>query len=174
MSEQDETVASTLPPLRRVVTGHDAEQVAKVLIDDCPANRKFSPTGAISTLIWSSDESPADIAAGDAIEDYGARILGTAPPRQGTRFTVIDFPPNSRGSVHRTDSLDYIIVLSGAIDMQMDRSVVSLKAGDIMVQRGTNHGWINRSDHAARLAFVLIDAKPLGIGHAVIGAQSAR
>jgi len=57
--------------------------------------------------------------------------------------------------------------------MQMDRSVVSMKAGDVMIQRGTNHGWINRTDQTARLAFVLMDAKPLGIGHAVSGARNA-
>ena len=50
----------------------------------------------------------------------------------------------------------------------------SMKAGDVMVQRGTNHGWSNRSDHTARVAFVLMDAKPLGVGHAVTGAQNAR
>ena len=163
-----------LPPLRRVVTGHDADGVAKVLLDGTPTNSKFSPTGNVSTLIWSTDECPADIAVGESVEDYGARILGTAPPAHGTRFAVIDFPPNSIGAVHRTESLDYVIVLAGEIEMQMDQSVVKMKAGDVMVQRGTNHGWSNRSDQAARVAFVLMDAKPIGIGHAVSGSQNAR
>src|SRR4029077_2894280 len=118
------------------------------LLDGAPTNRKVSPTGNVSTLIWSSDECPADIAAGEGVEDYGARILGTAPPAHGTRFAVIDFAPHSTGSVHRTESLDYVICLAGEVDMQMDRSVVTMKAGDVMVQRGTNHGWTNRSDRA--------------------------
>ena len=174
MSEKVTPPANELPPLRRVVTGHDAEGVAKVLLDGMPANRKFSPTGNVSTLIWSTDECPADISIGETGEDYGARILGTVPPSHGTRFAVIDFAPNSTGSVHRTESLDYIIVLSGEVDMQMDRSVVTLKAGDVMVQRGTNHGWTNRTDRTARVAFVLMDAKPIGIGHAVAAGQNVR
>jgi quercetin dioxygenase-like cupin family protein len=173
MPEEKVTSENDLPPLRRVVTGHDAEGVAKVLLDGKPDNCKFSPTGNVSTLIWSTDECPADIAIGEAIEDHGSRKLGTAPPAHGTRFAVIDFPPHSTGRVHRTESLDYVIVLSGEIDMQMDRSVVTMKAGDVMVQRGTNHGWTNRTDRAARLAFVLIDAKPIGIGHAVAGSRNA-
>jgi quercetin dioxygenase-like cupin family protein len=173
MTEKPETPANELQQLRRIVTGHDSGNVAKVLKDGVPDNRKFSPTGAVSTLIWSTDECPADIRAGEDIEDYGARILGTAPPARGTRFAIIDFPPHSTGTVHRTESLDYVIVLSGEIEMQMDRSVVSMKAGDVMIQRGTNHGWINRTDRTARLAFVLMDAKPLGIGHAVSGTRNA-
>ena len=62
-------------------------------------------------------------------------------------------------------SIDYVIVLSGEIDMEMDASTVKLKAGDVLVQRGTHHAWHNRGTVPARLAFVLIDAKPLGIGH---------
>jgi uncharacterized cupin superfamily protein len=67
-----------------------------------------------------------------------------------------------------------VIVLDGEIDMDMDDSTVKMKAGDVMVQRGTNHAWANRSHKRARVAFVLIDAVPLGIGHPVTGATSAR
>jgi quercetin dioxygenase-like cupin family protein len=164
----------SLPPLRRIVTGHDANGVAKVLLDAVPTNRKIAPTGNVSTLVWSTDECPSDIAVGEAIEDYGARILGTAPPPHGTRFAVIDFAPHTTGAVHRTNSLDYVICLFGEIEMQMDDSVVTMKAGDVMVQRGTNHGWNNRSDRTARLAFVLMDAKPIGVGHALAGGQNAK
>jgi len=74
--------------------------------------------------------------------------------------------------MHRTETIDYVIVLAGEIDMDMDDSTVRLKAGDVMVQRGTNHAWVNRGTAAARVAFVLIDAKPLGIGHPVTGGAS--
>ena len=72
------------------------------------------------------------------------------------------------------ESLDYVICLSGEVEMQMDNSAVTMKAGDVMVQRGTHHGWSNRTDRTARLAFVLMDAKPVGIGHAVSGSSNAR
>jgi quercetin dioxygenase-like cupin family protein len=162
------------PPIRRLVTGHDAHSVAKILMDAAATNWKSSSPGTVSTLIWSTDATPADIAAGEAIEDGGARILGTAPPANGTRFTVIDFPPGNTGRMHRTETIDYVIVVAGEIDMDLDDSTVHLRAGDVMVQRGTNHAWVNRGSAPARLAFVLIDAKPLGIGHPVVGSASPR
>ena len=162
------------PPIRRVVTGHDKHNVAKVIKDAPATNAKSSSPGTISTLIWSTDAAPADIAIGETVEDLGARILGTAPPANGTRFTVIDFPPGNPGRMHRTETVDYVIVIAGEIDMDMDDSTVKLKAGDVMVQRGTNHAWVNRGTERARVAFVLIDAKPLGIGHPVVGAANAR
>jgi quercetin dioxygenase-like cupin family protein len=162
------------PPIRRVVTGHDANNVAKLVIDAPATNAKYPSPGLVSTLIWTTEETPADIAVGESIEDYGARILGTAPPANGTRFAVIDFPPGNTPGMHRTETIDYVIVIEGEIEMDMDDSTVKLKAGDVMVQRGTNHAWANRSGRRARVAFVLIDAKPLGIGHPVVGAASAR
>jgi quercetin dioxygenase-like cupin family protein len=162
------------PPIRRIVTGHDTHEVAKVLMDGPATNWKSSSPGTVSTLIWSTDAAPADIAVGEAIEDLGARILGTAPPANGTRFAVIDFPPGNSGRMHRTETIDYVIVIAGEIDMDLDGSTVQLRAGDVMVQRGTNHAWVNRGAAPARLAFVLIDAKPLGIGHPVVGSASPR
>ena len=162
------------PPIRRVVTGHDARNVAKVLMDGAATNWKTSSPGTVSTLIWSTDGAPADISVGEEIEDLGARILGTAPPANGTRFAVIDFPPGNTGRMHRTETIDYVIVIDGEIEMDMDDSTVKLKAGDILVQRGTNHAWANRSGKNARVAFVLVDAKPLGIGHPRVRGQQAR
>ena len=75
--------------------------------------------------------------------------------------------------MHRTETIDYVIVMQGELDMDMDDSTVRLKAGDVMVQRGTNHSWVNRGTEVARAAFVLIDAKPLGIGHPILREQSA-
>ncbi|HWE74056.1 MAG TPA: cupin domain-containing protein [Stellaceae bacterium] len=162
------------PPIRRIVTGHDDKGVAKVLWEDFATNAKPSrrPGGGKSTLIWSSDRMPMAMPIGEKIEDEGARILGTAPPPNGTRFCVIDFPANAPGTMHRTETVDYVLVLFGEIDMDMDDSTVHLKAGDILIQRGTNHSWVNRSDKPARVAFVLIDAQPLGIGHPVTGASN--
>lgn len=162
------------PPIRRVVTGHDAKQVAKVILEGPATNAKYPAPGIVSTLVWCTDRTPADIAAGEGVEDMGARIIGTAPPPNGTRFAVIDFPPGNPPIMHRTETIDYVVVISGQIDMDMDDSTVTLKAGDVMVQRGTNHSWVNRATERARLAFVLIDATPLGIGHPVAGTASAQ
>lgn len=161
------------PPVRRVVTGHDLNNVAKVIIDGPATNKKYPRPGAVATLIWATCETPANMPVGEDFEDMGARILGTAPPPNGTRFTVNDIPPGAAGTMHRTETIDYVIVISGEIDMEMDASTVTLKAGDVMVQRGTNHAWVNRGTEVARVAFVLIDAKPLGIGHPVTGMVSA-
>jgi quercetin dioxygenase-like cupin family protein len=165
---------SDYPPIRRVVTGHDKVGTAKILLDAPATNWKSSSPGTVSTLIWSTDATPADIALGEPIEDHGARVLGTAPPAHGTRFAVIDFPPGNSARMHRTETIDYVVVIAGEIDMDLDEETVHLKAGDVMVQRGTNHAWVNRGNAPARLAFVLIDAVPLGIGHPVAGVASPR
>jgi mannose-6-phosphate isomerase-like protein (cupin superfamily) len=162
------------PPIRRFVTGHDVNKVAKVIMAGAATNAKHPSAGTVSTLIWSTDQTPADIAIGENVEDLGARIIGTAPPANGTRFAVIDFPPGNAPRMHRTETIDYVIVLEGEIEMDMDGSTVKMKAGDVMVQRGTNHAWANRSDTRARVAFVLIDAVPLGIGHPITGSAGAR
>jgi quercetin dioxygenase-like cupin family protein len=165
---------SNHPPIRRVVTGHDDNNVAEVLIDGRATNSKFPQAGLVSTMMWCTDGAPAKVPVGEKIEDMGARILGTAPPAKGTRFAVIDFPPGNHPHMHRTETVDYVIVMEGEIEMDMDDSTVKLKAGDIMIQRGTNHAWANRSSKRARVAFVLVDAEPLGIGKPVLGAASAR
>jgi quercetin dioxygenase-like cupin family protein len=154
------------PPVRRVVTGHDTEGRSVVLIDGEADNSRRNRPETRSTQVWSTDATPADISVGVGVEDLGARRLGSQPPANGTRCTVIDFAPGAGGSLHRTETLDYAIVVSGEIEMTLDDSTVPLQAGDIVVQRGTNHAWINRGLQPARIAFVLIDAEALGIGEA--------
>jgi quercetin dioxygenase-like cupin family protein len=162
------------PSIRRIITGHDSNDVAKVLIDSAAGNAKYPAPGTVSTLIWSTDSSPAKMPVGTDFEDMGARVLGTAPPKNGTRFAVIDFPPGNKPHMHRTETIDYVIVLEGEIEMDMDDSTVKMKAGEIMVQRGTNHAWANRSNARARIAFVLMDAEPIGVGQPVVGTANAR
>ena len=155
----------THKPIRRVVTGHDGKNVAKVIREGDAANTKTPREGVASTLMWCTDAMPADIGIGADAEDMGARILGTAPPENGTRFIVMEFAAGIASEMHRTETIDYIAVLDGEIDMDIDDDTVHMKAGDVMVQRGTNHAWCNRGDAPARVAFVLIDAQPLGIGN---------
>ncbi len=140
---------NTNPPIRRVITGHDKNNVAKVLIDSAATNSKSGQPGQVSTMMWCTDSAPCKIPIGEQVEDMGARIIGTAPPPKGTRFAVIDFPPNSTPTMHRTETIDYVIVIEGEIEQDMDDSTVKLKAGDIMIQRGTNHAWANRSGKSA-------------------------
>lgn len=166
-------VTSIYPPIRRVVTGHDENGVAKVLLDGPACNSKTPLPLTTTTLIWSTDAAPASIPMGLDAEDMGSRVLGTAPPPRGTRFCIIDIPANNKSVMHRTETLDYVLVLSGQIDMELDDSCVHLEAGDVLIQRGTNHEWVNRGTGPARVAFVLIDAEPLGIGQPVIGSHTA-
>jgi len=168
-------------PTRRVVTGHDASGKAVVLFDGAAPNAKLrKATGLTSTLLWVTDESPADN-SGKA--DSAGRDIGVAPPPRGSIFRVVDFPPAAdfgavdnaamlremgitpgeggarHATMHRTRSTDYAVVISGEITMLLDDSEIQLKAGDALVQRGTNHAWVNRGRETCRIAFLLIDAE---------------
>ncbi len=154
-------------PIRRVITGHDKNNLAKTIIDGPSAYVRSRTAGSASSLVWCADSTPSDISIGEDVEDMGARELGTYPPPGGARFIVMQFEPGLPGTMHRTETIDYITCIEGEIDMDMDDSTVTLKQGDTMVQRGTNHSWVNRGTKTAKISIVLIDAKPLGIGHAV-------
>lgn len=158
-------------PIRRIVTGHDAAGKAIVVSDGNATNIKRPDDKVSSTLMWVTDQAPSDLLAeGDA----GARIVGTAPPEGGTRFAVLDIQPgNTFHGQHRTDTVDYVICLLGEVEMALDDEVVKMKSGDIMIQRGTNHAWMNRSAAPARIAFVLIDALPKREG-SIQAQQNAR
>ena len=152
-------------PIRRIVTGHDAAGKAKVLIDAPAANVKSSRPGQFSTLLWCTEGSPAEMPVGTDAEDMGARRLGTYPPDGGTRFMIAEYPPGNVPRRHRTETIDYIVVLSGRIEMELDDgATVAMGAGDVMVQRGTYHAWRNPGPEVCRMVFVLVDAVPLGIG----------
>src|SRR5271166_3569407 len=114
-------------PIRRVITGHDGKNVAKVIREGPATNSKTPREGVASTLMWCTDAMPADVAAGENVEDMGARILGTAPPENGSRFIVMEFAPGIASEMHRTETIDYIVMLSGEIEMDMDQSTVTLK-----------------------------------------------
>jgi mannose-6-phosphate isomerase-like protein (cupin superfamily) len=171
--------------VRRVVTGHDPTGKAIVLFDGANPHKNVRPgSGTVARLLWVTDQTPADM-SGDA--DRAAIKIGIAPPAGGSIFRVVEFPPTTDEELakldvnymqhqvahdeqsskyrppthplmHRTRSIDYAIVMSGEIDMKLDEEEVHLKAGDVLVQQGTNHAWINRSGAMCRIAFILIDA----------------
>lgn len=163
MAESKPSVAA----IRRVVTGHDKNNVAKALLDGAPANVKYPAPGIVSTTLWTTSETPAQIKPGEAIEDMGNREIPLPPVANGSRFAIVDFLPGCAAFMHRTETIDYVIILAGELDMDMDNSTVKVKAGDVLVQRGTNHAWVNRGSVPARIAIVLIDGQTLGIGKAM-------
>jgi quercetin dioxygenase-like cupin family protein len=152
--------------VRRVVTGHDASGRAVVKIDEVAQNVESRRQGVASSVIWSTDSFPV-INEGD--DDQGLRKTGTTL-ENGTVFRVVRYEPGVVPRRHRTDSVDYAVVIAGEIDMELDGDTVTLKAGDVLVQRGTVHNWVNRSNDVAIVAFVLVAAKPVTIGGKTLAA----
>jgi quercetin dioxygenase-like cupin family protein len=145
--------------VRRVVTGHDRNGKAIVQIDELANNVTSVRKGAASAVLWSTDGYPIDNA--DNV-DGSKRELGTSLP-QGTVFRVVRYEPGVTPRNHRTNSIDYAVILSGEIDMELDDSVVHLKAGDLLVQRGTIHNWVNKGTEPCVIAFVLVGAKAVSV-----------
>ena len=143
--------------VRRVVTGHDSSGRAIVSIDEVTKNIQSARPGASASVIWTTEGFPVDNSGG---EDTSGRKVGTTLAG-GTIFRVVEFSPGVEGRNHRTDSIDYAVIISGEIDMDIDGANVHLKAGDVLVQRGTIHNWVNRGSKVCVIAFVLISAKPV-------------
>jgi len=150
--------------VRRVITGHDANGKAIVKIDEVAKNVTSGRPGATACNIWTTEGFPAN---NDGAADEGLRKVATTL-KNGTIFRIIEFAPGLAPRNHRTDSIDYIVIISGEIDMELDGSVVHLKAGDVMVQRGTIHNWINRGTQPCVLAVILIAAKSVEAGGKVL------
>jgi mannose-6-phosphate isomerase-like protein (cupin superfamily) len=176
-------MAKDVAAIRRVVTTHDDTGKAVVLLDSVtPHKMARADTGIVAWQLWSTDSSPAQM-KGKA--DRAAAIRGIPPGPKGSVFRVVDFPPMKEDAkklpndammhemgmqatgrrrapshpfMHFTNSIDYAIVLQGEIDMLLDDSEIHLKAGDTLVQQGTNHAWVNRGTEICRIAFILIDA----------------
>ena len=170
-------------PIRRVVTGHDAQGRAVVIMDGAAANVLHRPSrpGVALTDLWATSGTPAAQTGGDPVD----RPVVLHPPPGGTVFRIIQFDPEDPGALvhadgatafaamgatgavvagarhpymHRTDTVDYAVVLQGSITMLLDDADVELSAGDVVIQNGTNHAWANRGPAPCLMAFVLIDA----------------
>jgi quercetin dioxygenase-like cupin family protein len=164
------TVKETQPmslTIRRVVTGHDDKGRAKVIVDENVKNVVSARPGAHAAVIWTSEGFPAD---NDGNADSSGRKVGTTLDN-GTVFRVVSFGPGVTPRNHRTDSIDYATIISGEIDMELDDGQsVHLKAGDVLVQRGTIHNWVNKGTAPCVIAFVLVAAKPVTAGGKVLNA----
>jgi quercetin dioxygenase-like cupin family protein len=151
--------------VRRVVTGHDREGRAVVKIDEREELLQRRPQVA-SRVLWTSASVPAD---NSGEEDAAAQEIALTIA-QGTVFRVVEFRPSNPVFMHRTASVDYAVVMDGEIDMELDEGEsVHLQAGDVLVQRGTVHAWINRSSEPCRIAFVLVSAVPVEVAGEVLG-----
>ena len=153
--------------IRRVVTGHDDQGRAKVLIDETVGNVVSQRPGALYSVVWSSEGFPVD---NDTELDPSRRKIGTTIPN-GTVFRIVSFGPGVAPRNHRTDSIDYAVVMSGEIDMELDVGKVHLKAGDVLVQRGTIHNWVNTGSEPCVIAFTLVSAKSVTAGGKMLPAQ---
>ena len=170
--------------VRRVVTTIDKSGKAVALFDGDNPHAKLRPQRqTVSRLLWVTDETPADM-SGSA--DRAARDIGIAPPAGGSIFRIVDIPPTPpevdaldldyqhrivgdhapvkglpprHPLMHRTRTIDYAIIMAGEIDMLLDDTEIHFKAGDVLIQQGTNHAWVNRGSEPCRIAFILIDAK---------------
>jgi len=141
--------------VRRVVTGHDKNGKAHAIIDEISNNVFSRRPGQQSTVIWATDQTPADLSD---LNDISADVINTTVPN-GSVFRVSCFEPGVAPRNHRTASLDYAIVISGEIDMELDDGkIVNLKAGDVLVQRGTIHNWTNPGTEPCVIAFILMSA----------------
>jgi quercetin dioxygenase-like cupin family protein len=154
--------------IRRVITGHHRNGKARVLIDEQVKNVVSGRANAYSSVIWTTEGFPVN---NDASEDTCNRKAGTTLDN-GVVFRVVSFGPGVAPRNHRTDSTDFAAVLSGEIDMVLDDETVHLKAGDVLVQRGTIHNWINNGTQPCVIAFTLVAAKPVEVGGKVLHAEN--
>jgi hypothetical protein len=178
-----------LPAVRRVVTGHDGEGKAISVFDGLPPNIRdgFSQKGLVFYELWNTRSSPVEVKRAD--DPTVGKDPVVHPPEGGTILRIIDIPPEAKDAtlsaskagevlssvglaaarsahsknrhplMHRTETIDYGIVLFGEVVLILDDAEVTVKAGDVIVQCGTIHAWANRSDKVCRMAFVLIDGK---------------
>jgi quercetin dioxygenase-like cupin family protein len=153
--------------IRRVVTGHDDDGKAVVLIDEICKNVRSGRERHHSCVVWSTGCFPADNSGG---EDGALRKLGSTDPK-GTVFRIVRYDPGVAPRNHRTESIDYAVVIAGEIDMELDGARVHLSQGDVLVQRGTLHNWVNRGTAPCVIAFALIAAEPVKRGGRVLHAM---
>ena len=153
--------------IRRVVTDHDAEGQSVVRYDEITSNIVSRRPGHASTVVWSHGDTPVDnTEAGDG----GLRDVADCAAN-GAIFRVVEYAPGVSPRMHRTVTVDYAVVMAGEIDMVLDGGKeVHLKQGDVLVQRGTVHDWINRGSVPCVIAFVLIAAKPVEVAGKTLGA----
>lgn len=149
-------------PVRRIVTGHDTAGKAIFRSDDLLSVEPIPSGDAAFSLIWTTASVPADNNDDTDGRDRDAGLT----LNQGSVIRIVDMVPGGTSPMHRSSSIDYGIILSGAVELELDDgAVTTAHAGDIIVQRGTIHLWRNPSStDICRIVFVLIEAKPRLVG----------
>lgn len=158
--------------VRRIVTGHDGDGKAVVASDEyLTAAARPGRAGIARCEVWSTNQMPVDNSEAAAAAQRNGFVVrhNYVGSGQGTVVRVVEFAPGSPKFMHRTETLDYAILLSGECDLELDDGVMlHMTAGDIVVQRGTMHAWVNQGTQPAVFAFVLIDAHPAEAGGKVL------
>jgi quercetin dioxygenase-like cupin family protein len=154
--------------VRRIVTGHDAAGKAIVASDEqMIGSTRPGRAGIARCEIWSTNQMPVDNSDAAAAEQQKGFVVrhNYVGSGQGSVVRITEFAPGSPKFMHRTETLDYAILLSGECDLELDDGkTVHLTQGDVVVQRGTMHAWVNNGSQPCVFAFVLIDAKPAEFG----------
>ena len=142
--------------VRRIITGHNARGRAIVETDEVvEAKPGIMDKNVSNAFVWSTAEMPCD-----ANGDPRGKPVALQPGTKGTIFRVLELPPGCPAHMHKTETVDYVIMLEGEVDMILDDGAeVHMNQGDMMVQRATYHGWTNRSSRPCKIVFVLMDAK---------------
>lgn len=139
--------------IRRVVTANDKEGKSYVKWDSC-IEGKSTRTGFLTFPLWATKKLPVEMIEEDpGMWQTGITIGG------GSIFSISHWEPGEVKRWHKTDTIDYAFVISGEICMQLDKEEVCLKAGDVLIQRATNHNWWNRGSEPCTILFVLLSQK---------------
>jgi uncharacterized cupin superfamily protein len=154
--------------VRRIVTGHDASGKAVVKTDEIlTAVSRGGVANVSGCEIWSTDRMPVDnSAAADAAKRAGfvGQNLNYVGTGQGTLVRIDEWGPGNARFTHRTETLDYVFMLSGEIDLELDSGeVIHAKTGDVVLNRGGLHTWVNKGSVPAVMAVVMVDAKPVEV-----------
>ncbi|KAH8111895.1 RmlC-like cupin domain-containing protein [Phellopilus nigrolimitatus] len=150
-------------PVRRVVTGHTPEGKAVVLEDAPIEPHPFKGSPSLFTdLFWEDSAKPSnDVQFRDLVKEHPEELFGA----DGSSFRVVEVPPGDRSPFHRTVSLDYGILMEGTLTLLLDDDKrVVLKPGDVVVQRGTIHGWINEGTEWTRMYFIMFPSQKVKVG----------
>lgn len=146
--------------VRRVVTGTDADGCSVIVLDDNPPDTLDGAGEGARTIVevWSTVSISAASPPSESTPSEKGAITTSLGPN-ATEIRVVEMPPGCRREMHRTDTVDYGLVLSGELYVVLERGETLLRPGDIIVQRGTNHLWHNRSDAPTRIAFINISGQ---------------
>jgi quercetin dioxygenase-like cupin family protein len=166
----------TEPRVRRIITGHNETGEAVIAADQTLSGTTLAEDASRTTAtffhLWTTHEMPVDLgneAMARQREGSASTILGSG---SGSVLRIGVLGPGTRSPMHRTESLDYGICLEGECDMELDGGeTVTVRAGDVVVQRGTNHVWHNRSGAPCRFAWILLDAQPVEVAGRRLGAS---